>query len=41
LREGFSEKIHGPTKDNDGTWGIKTNDELETLTLYLLTWRKW
>jgi hypothetical protein len=24
-------KIYGPTQDNDGTWRIKTNGELETL----------
>ena len=24
-------KIFGPTKEGDGTWGIKTNDELDTL----------
>jgi hypothetical protein len=24
-------KIYGPTKDNDGTWRIKTNEELEIL----------
>jgi len=22
-------KIYGPTQDNDGTWRIKTNEELE------------
>jgi len=25
-------KIYGPTLDNDGTWRIKTNQELEILT---------
>ena len=24
-------KIYGPTLDSDGTWRIKTNEELETL----------
>jgi hypothetical protein len=24
-------KIYGPTQNNDGTWRIKTNEELETL----------
>jgi len=24
-------KIYGPTLDNDGTWRIKTNEELEML----------
>jgi hypothetical protein len=24
-------KIYGPTKNNDGTWRIKTNEELEIL----------
>jgi hypothetical protein len=24
-------KVYGPTQDNDGTWRIKTNAELETL----------
>ena len=24
-------KIYGPTQDNDGTWRIKTNEELEIL----------
>ena len=24
-------KIYGPTLDNDGTWRIKTNEELEIL----------
>jgi hypothetical protein len=24
-------KIFGPTKERDGTWGIKTNDELDKL----------
>ena len=24
-------KIHGPTLDNDGTWRVKTNKELEKL----------
>jgi hypothetical protein len=24
-------QIYGPTQDNDGTWMIKTNEELETL----------
>jgi hypothetical protein len=24
-------KIHGPTLDNDGTWRIETNKELEIL----------
>jgi hypothetical protein len=24
-------KIDGPTQDNDGTWRIKTNEELEVL----------
>ena len=24
-------KIFGPTKERDGTWGIKTNDELDEL----------
>ena len=24
-------KIYGPTQDNDGTWRIKTNEELENL----------
>jgi len=24
-------KIFGPTQDNYGTWGIKTNEELEIL----------
>jgi len=24
-------RIFGPTKDRDGTWGIKTNDELNNL----------
>jgi hypothetical protein len=24
-------KIYGPTQDKDGTWGIKTNEELENL----------
>jgi len=24
-------KIHGPTQDNDGTWRIKLNEELEIL----------
>ena len=24
-------KIYGPTQDIDGTWRIKTNEELETL----------
>jgi hypothetical protein len=24
-------KIYRPTHDNDGTWRIKTNEELETL----------
>jgi hypothetical protein len=24
-------KIYGPTQDNDGTWKIKTNEELEIL----------
>jgi len=24
-------KIYGPTLDNDGTWKIKTNEELEIL----------
>jgi hypothetical protein len=24
-------KIYGPTQDNDGTWRIKTNEELEVL----------
>jgi hypothetical protein len=24
-------KIYGPTLDKDGTWGIKTNEELENL----------
>jgi hypothetical protein len=23
--------LYGPTQDNDGTWRIKTNEELETL----------
>jgi hypothetical protein len=31
LREGFSKKNCGPTQDNDGTWRIKSNAELETL----------
>jgi hypothetical protein len=31
LREGFLEKIYGPTQDNDGKWRIKTNEELEIL----------
>jgi len=25
------ENIYGPTLDNDGTWRLKTNEELETL----------
>jgi hypothetical protein len=25
-------KIYGPTLDNDGTWRIKTNEELEILS---------
>ena len=29
-------KIFGPTKERDGTWRIKTNDELDKLTLRLL-----
>jgi hypothetical protein len=24
-------KIYGPTEDNDGTWRVKTNEELEIL----------
>jgi hypothetical protein len=24
-------KIYGPTQDNDGTWRIKTNEELKIL----------
>ena len=24
-------KIYGPIQDNDGAWGIKTNEELENL----------
>ena len=24
-------KIYGPTKDNDGTWRIKTSEELQIL----------
>jgi hypothetical protein len=24
-------KIYGPTQDNDGTWRIKINEEVETL----------
>jgi hypothetical protein len=24
-------KLYGPTQDNDGTWRIKTNEELEVL----------
>jgi len=31
LREGYLEKIYGPTQNNDGTWRIKTNEELEIL----------
>ena len=27
----FLRKIYGPTQNNDGTWRIKTNEELETL----------
>jgi len=34
-------RIFGPTKDRDGTWRLKTNDELDELTLILLTWRIW
>jgi hypothetical protein len=30
-REGYLEKKYGPTIDNDGTWRIKTNEELEIL----------
>jgi hypothetical protein len=26
-----SRKTYGPTQDNDGTWRIKTNEELEIL----------
>jgi hypothetical protein len=26
-----ADKMYGPTQDNDGTWRIKTNAELETL----------
>jgi len=26
-------RIFGPTKERDGTWIIKTNDELDELTL--------
>jgi len=31
-------KIYGPTLDNDGTWRIKTNEELEILIkkIYIL-----
>jgi hypothetical protein len=31
VREGFLERIYGPTKNNDGTWRLKTNEVLETL----------
>jgi hypothetical protein len=31
LRERFLKKIYEPTQDNDGTWRIKTNEELEIL----------
>jgi len=31
LREGYLEKTYGPKLDSDGTWRIKTNEELETL----------
>jgi hypothetical protein len=31
LKGKHQEKIFGPTKERDGTWRIKTNDELETL----------
>ena len=24
-------KVYGPTQDNDGTWRLKTNEELEVL----------
>jgi hypothetical protein len=27
-------KIFGPTKERDGTWRIKTNDELDKLIRY-------
>jgi hypothetical protein len=32
-------RIFGPTKERDGTWRIKTNDELNRLTFILLVWR--
>ena len=34
MESGFAtvlRKIYGPTQDNDGTWRIKTNEELEIL----------
>jgi len=31
LTEQLLRKIFGPTQDNDGTWRIKTNEELEIL----------
>jgi hypothetical protein len=31
-------KIFGPTKERDGTWRIKTNDELHKSTKIKLVW---